>query len=174
MKIDIKIELRDPKELKFYENSPRLNADAVLPVANSIRKFGFVVPIVIDKDGVIVAGEVRVKASIDVLKLKKVPCIMADHLSPEEIKAFRIADNKTGEIALWDNEKLRHEMEGLLTDFNMEDFGFVEGEIAQLFETCEEILALNTTQEIDLIEFGDDRFECMCPKCGFRFNKKHE
>lgn len=172
MDSDIKIVLRDPRELKFYENSPRLNAEAVVPVANSIREFGFLVPIVIDKDDVIVAGETRAKASIDVLKLKKVPCILAEHLTPEKIKAFRIADNKTGEIALWDNEKLRLEMEQLLGDFKMEDFGFVEGEIDQLFETCEEILALNTSQEMDIADFDDGQFEHMCPKCGFLFNDK--
>lgn len=109
-------------EIKPYENNPRLNDDAVEPVANSIKEFGFKVPIVVDKDGVIVAGHTRYKAA-QKLGLQSVPCLVADDLSPEQIKAFRLADNKTGELADWDFNMLGEEL-GELDDFNMERFGF--------------------------------------------------
>jgi len=85
-------------ELIVYENNPRNNDEAVEAVANSIKEFGFKVPIIIDKDNIIVAGHTRLKASLK-LGLKEVPCIIADDLSDDQIKAFRLADNKTSELA---------------------------------------------------------------------------
>ena len=110
------------EELVPYEKNPRNNDDAVEYVANSIKEFGFKVPIIIDKDNVIVAGHTRYKASKK-LNLKEVPCIVADDLTDEQIKAFRLADNKTSEIATWDFDLLDQELSEL-TNFNMEDFGF--------------------------------------------------
>lgn len=110
-------------ELTPYANNPRLNDGAVDAVAASIKAFGFKVPIVIDADGVIVAGHTRLKAA-QKLGLKTVPCIVADDLTPEQIKAFRLADNKVGELAGWDFEKLDLELEEL--DFDMTPFGFDE------------------------------------------------
>lgn len=97
-------------ELKPYENNPRINDGAVKFVKNSIEEFGFKVPIVIDKDGVIVAGHTRYKASQE-LGLETVPCVVADDLTDEQVKAFRIADNKTAEKASWDLDALKTEME---------------------------------------------------------------
>ena len=77
-------------------------------VAESIREFGFKVPIIIDADGVIVAGHTRKKAA-EQLGLETVPCIIADDLTPEQVKAFRLVDNKTGEFASWDSLKLEEE-----------------------------------------------------------------
>lgn len=114
-------------ELKPYENNPRNNDEAVECVANSIKEFGFKVPIVIDKDGVIVAGHTRLK-SAERLGLETVPCIVADDLTPEQVKAFRLADNKVGELATWDFEKLDIELSGI-TDIDMADFGFENIEI---------------------------------------------
>lgn len=108
-------------ELKPYENNPRFNDDAVEYVANSIKEFGFKVPMVIDKNGVIVAGHTRYKAALE-LGLEEVPCIIADDLTDEQIKAFRLADNKVGEKSSWNFELLDEELEDL--DLNMEDFGF--------------------------------------------------
>ena len=108
-------------EIKPYENNPRFNDDAVQYVANSIKEFGFKVPIVIDKDNVIVAGHTRYKASL-LLGLNKVPCIVADDLNEEQIKAFRLADNKVSEKASWNIELLSEELEDL--DLDMEQFGF--------------------------------------------------
>lgn len=108
-------------ELKPYEKNPRVNDNAVDYVANSIKDFGFKVPIVIDKDNIIVAGHTRLKASKK-LGLKEVPCIVADDLDEEQIKAFRLADNKVSELASWDFELLGDELEDL--DFEMADYGF--------------------------------------------------
>lgn len=114
-------------EIKPYENNPRNNDEAAECVANSIKEFGFKVPIVIDKDGVIVAGHTRLKAA-ERLGLETVPCIVADDLTPEQVKAFRLADNKVGELATWDFEKLDIELNGI-TDIDMADFGFEDFEI---------------------------------------------
>ena len=99
-------------ELKPYENNPRINDDAVEYVANSIKEFGFKVPIVIDKDNVIVTGHTRYKASKQ-LGLKEVPCIVADDLNKKQIKAFRLADNKVADFSYFDNTKLLEELEDL-------------------------------------------------------------
>lgn len=111
-------------ELKEYANNPRLNDEAVKYVANSIKEFGFKVPIVIDKNNVIVCGHTRFKASKQ-LKLKSVPCIVADDLTEEQIKAFRLADNKVSEQSQWDMNLLNGELKDLL-DLNMADFGFLD------------------------------------------------
>lgn len=109
-------------ELKEYANNPRNNAAAVQAVAESIKQFGFKVPIVIDKDGVIIAGHTRKKAA-ETLGLEVVPCIVADDLTPEQVQAFRLADNKTGELAEWDFNKLEAELFNL-QDTDMSVFGF--------------------------------------------------
>ena len=107
--------------LKPYANNPRDNESAVEPVAKSIKEFGFKVPIVATSDGEIINGHTRFKASKR-LGLEKVPVIIADDLTEEQIKAFRLADNKTGELAEWNEELLAKELEEL--DFNLEQFGF--------------------------------------------------
>ena len=109
-------------ELKPYENNPRINDEAVKYVAESIKEFGFKVPIVVDKNNIIVAGHTRYKASKQ-LGLEEVPCIVADDLTDEQIKAFRLADNKVGEIAEWDFKLLAEELQGI-DDIDMEAFGF--------------------------------------------------
>lgn len=118
-------------DLKPYEHNPRNNDEAVAAVAKSIEQFGFKVPIIIDKDNIIVAGHTRMKAAL-ILGLEKVPCIIADDLSEEQIKAFRLADNKVAELATWDMEELDKELKELDEmdlDFDMSDFGFDVPEI---------------------------------------------
>lgn len=112
-------------ELIPYANNPRHNDDAVFAVANSISQFGFKVPVVVDRENVIVCGHTRYKAA-QKLGLKTIPCIIADDLTPDQINAFRLADNKTAELADWDMSKLEEELQGLVNDFDMEDFGFKE------------------------------------------------
>jgi ParB-like chromosome segregation protein Spo0J len=107
-------------ELTPYKNNPRKNDQAVDAVAASIKAFGFKVPIVIDRDGVIVCGHTRAKAAKK-LKLESVPCVVADDLTEEEIKAFRLADNKVGELAEWDLPALDLELADI--DFDMSQFG---------------------------------------------------
>ena len=109
-------------EIIPYENNPRKNEDAVKYVAESIKQFGFKVPIVIDKDNIIVAGHTRYKAAKK-LKLDVVPCIIADDLNEEQIKAFRLADNKTSEKSEWDFELLNDELSEIL-DIDMSTLGF--------------------------------------------------
>lgn len=113
-------------DLIEYENNPRNNDAAVDAVAKSIQDFGFKVPIVIDRNNVIIAGHTRLKAAKR-LALETVPCIVADDLTEEQIKAFRLADNKTAELAEWDFEKLETELAELAEmGVNMEGFGFDE------------------------------------------------
>ena len=105
-----------------YQKNPRRNDKAVKPVMESIKQFGFKVPLVIDKDNVVVCGHTRLRAAKR-LKLKEVPCIRADDLTDEQIKAFRLADNKTAEFATWDLELLNGELLEI-KDIDMGDFGF--------------------------------------------------
>lgn len=122
-------------ELRPYTNNPRKNDHAVDAVANSIREFGFKVPVVIDKNGEIIAGHTRLKAAKK-LKMKEIPCIIADDLTEEQIRAFRIADNKVGELADWDFEALNIELDEI-TDIDMEQFGFdldIPGEEREVVE----------------------------------------
>ena len=110
-------------DIKPYENNPRNNDEAVEPVANSIKEFGFKVPIVIDKNNIIVAGHTRYKAAKK-LGLETVPCIIADDLNEEQIKAFRLADNKVSEIATWDLELLGNELDNII-NIDMGEFSFL-------------------------------------------------
>ncbi len=109
-------------QLKPYEKNPRRNDHAVKYVAQSIKEFGFKVPIIIDKDNVIVAGHTRYKAAKK-LGMEKVPCIIADDLTEEQVKAFRLADNKVSEVAEWDFNLLDDELSNIL-DIDMSGFGF--------------------------------------------------
>ena len=129
----------------MYENNPRKNDDAVDKVAQSIKEFGFKVPIIIDKNNVIVAGHTRLKASYQ-LGLEEVPVIRADDLDEQQVKAFRIADNKVSEIAEWDIDLLSSELEGLEETFT----GFDEIELEQLLDIDEEMLVEEDNYDIDL------------------------
>lgn len=109
-------------KIKPYENNPRNNDDAVDAVANSIKEFGWQQPIVVDNGGVIIAGHTRYKAAKQ-LKLKEVPIVVADNLTKEQVNAYRLADNKSGELATWDDDELQEELDKIL-DIDMTDFGF--------------------------------------------------
>ena len=113
-------------ELKPYENNPRHNENAVPYVVESIKRYGFKNPIIIDKDNVIVAGHTRYLASKE-LGLNEVPCIIADDLTEDEIKEFRLVDNRTAEMSDWDDELLASELSDI--DFGDFDFGFDADEI---------------------------------------------
>ena len=154
---NIKIELLKIEDLIPYHNNPRVNDPAVDMVASSINEFGFKVPIVVDKNNIIIAGHTRLKAAIK-LGLKEVPCLVASDLTPAQIKAFRIADNKTNEFAEW-------------------DWTILDIELAELKDM---------DFDIDWLEFGDnvniDDFfinensqskqkdnKIICPECGAEF-----
>ena len=135
-------EMRRISELIPYEKNPRKNDKAVESVANSIKEFGFKVPIVIDKNSVVVCGHTRLKAAKK-LELEEVPCVIADDLTDEQIKAFRLADNKSAEIAEWDFDILSEEIDEL-ADIDMTAFGFdleaIADELINNEETEEEAL----------------------------------
>ena len=118
----MQIEQVSINDITPYDNNPRANDGAVEAVANSIREFGFRVPIILDKDGVIIAGHTRAKAAKR-LGLETVPVIRAEDLTPEQAKAFRLADNKVGEIAGWLPELLDAEL-AELENIDMSQFGF--------------------------------------------------
>ena len=124
----MEIIIKKVSELIPYINNPRNNDNAVDAVASSIKNFGFKVPIVVDSNNEIINGHTRLKAA-QKLGLETVPVIVADDLTPEQVKAFRLADNKVGEIATWDKESLAIELEELENlNFDMSEFGFEEGE----------------------------------------------
>ena len=118
----INIVYKKVDDLIPYENNPRINDGAVDYVAKSIKEFGFKVPCVVSSDGVLITGHTRLKAC-NKLGIEEVPCIVADDLTPEQVKAFRLADNKTSELAEWDLEKLDIEL-GEIPDIDMNVFGF--------------------------------------------------
>lgn len=107
--------------IKPYERNPRKNKDAVPAVRESIRQFGFKIPIVIDNKNTIICGHTRVLAAKE-LGMAEVPCVVADELSDAQIKAFRLADNKVGELASWDMDLLPLELADI--QMPMTDFGF--------------------------------------------------
>lgn len=119
----MEIKMMNVDELIPYEKNPRNNTKAVNQVANSIKAFGFNVPVVIDKNKVVVCGHTRIKACKK-LGLSNVPCVMVDKLTPKQIRAFRLAENKVSEKASWDFKLLELEINDLVADFNMADFGF--------------------------------------------------
>lgn len=136
MDLRSKITLMALSDITPYENNPRNNEEAVEKVANSIKKFGFNQPIVVDKDNVIIVDHTRYLAAQQ-LELEKVPVIVAENLSEEQARAYRLADNKTGELAGWDFEKLALELEQI-ESFDMGEFGFenhdLGGNIDDFFE----------------------------------------
>ena len=146
------------KDLKQYENNARKNDKAVPVVAESIRKYGFKVPVVVDKDNVIIAGHTRVRAAEE-LGLETVPAVIADDLTEDQAKAFRLADNKTAELAAWDFDRLEEELDQIDDEYLL---GLFE---RKLYEEGEEY-----DGEIDLSDYDDEEFQYECPDCGFRFN----
>ncbi len=158
MKTAIEVIQKDINEVKPYENNPRRNDEAVKYVVESIKEFGFKVPLVIDRNNIIVAGHTRYKAAKE-LNLKTIPCIIADDLTDEQIKAYRLADNKVSEISQWDNTALNIELEDL--DFDMSAFGFIdlaELDVDSFFEDAE-------PKEPK----PEEEKEVQCPHCGMFF-----
>lgn len=119
--------LVDIDKVKPYKNNPRINEKAVEVVADSIKEFGWQQPIVVDKKNVIIVGHTRLLAAKE-LKLKKVPIHVANNLTPKQVKAYRVADNKVAEFAEWDIDLLRDELEGLNNIFT----GFSDEELEDL------------------------------------------
>lgn len=158
IKLRKKIEEVKLTDLKPYENNPRINDGAVPALVESIKQLGFNVPLVIDKNNVVICGHTRLKAAQE-LGMVSVPCLRADELTEEQIKAFRLADNKTAELSAWDFEKLYGELEALKV--SVPDFNF-------------DLLKFNTMRFTD--PEGEDGAEetainystgIICPRCGY-------
>ena len=129
LNLRVQLEYRDITELKNYEFNPRDNGPAIESVANSIRTFGFLIPVVVDGDDILVAGHTRVAAAT-LLGMHEVPTIRAEHLSPDEINAFRVIDNKVAELAKWDFDLLAGEIGKLQgSGLTLTDFGWSREEI---------------------------------------------
>lgn len=143
-------------DIKPYEKNPRKNDSAVDSVANSIKEFGFKVPVVIDKDNVIVCGHTRYKAAKK-LGLEKVPCVVADDLTEEQIKAYRLADNKVAEKSEWDFDLLGEELNNIF-DIDMSDFDF------NLEENDNNVNLNDFFEETDKKE--KEKKQIICPHCG--------
>lgn len=154
----MKIEEISINDVIPYEANPRKNDGAVDAVANSIREFGFRVPIIIDRENIIIAGHTRLKAA-EKLGLETVPVVRADDLTKEQVRAFRLADNKVGEIAGWDFEMLANELTEL-EGFDMSGFGFEapqDIDIQSFFSDAPE----KGSMEID-----SKKKKVQCPHCG--------
>ena len=156
-KLDMEIIYLKPSMIKPYFRNPRKNEQAVEKVTKSITDFGFRNPILIDSESIIIAGHTRWKAALK-LNLKRVPCMICDDLTEKQIKALRIADNKTGELADWDFALLKDEFEDLNDgEFDLESTGYDLEEIEELMTTYgDEFIPKNK----DLKELFEVVIEC--------------
>lgn len=146
-------------EIRPYENNPRINDDAVEAVRKSMEQCGYIAPIVVDENRVVLAGHTRLKA-LKEMGAKECDVLEVAGLSEEQKRKYRLLDNKTNELALWDFDALADELEGL--DFENLELDWMEplDEIAPVYKEPE-------NEEIDLEDYDDDKFECECPRCGF-------
>lgn len=142
-----------------YENNPRINDEAVEYVKNSIKEFGFKVPIIIDTNNVIIAGHTRYKASEE-LGLIEVPCIVADDLTDEQVKAYRLADNKVSENSYWNYEKLDKELADII-DIDMSLFDFSPDDLDIEIPEDKEDDEKSTNEK--------SKEKHVCPGCGLEF-----
>lgn len=150
-------------EVRPYPNNPRINSEAVDKVAASLKSFGWRQPIVVDSSNVIIVGHTRLQAAKR-LRMKEVPVLVADDLSEEQVKAYRLADNKTAEFAEWDMDKLGDELADIL-DIDMEEFGFDLSEFVEEPEVVEddfepEIPEEPTAKRGDIYQLGRHRLMC--------------
>lgn len=151
--------MRKLSEIKPYAKNPRKNDDAVKYVAESIKQFGFRVPIIVDANGEIVAGHTRYKAAKK-LGMTEVPCVSADDMTPEQVKAFRLADNKTAEKAEWDMGLLADELAGLDIDMSLFGFDLIEKDEVREDEFGEEPPETPITVLGDIWQLGRHRLLC--------------
>lgn len=157
------IEYKPIEQCIPYDRNPRDTRDAVDKVAASIQAFGFLVPIILDKDGIIIAGHTRLLAARK-LGLKEVPTTTVEDLTEDEIKAYRLVDNRVAEMAVWDMPLLAEAMSYIGDEIDMLQFGFSNLE-------DERVQQIDTNTEYDLQSFDDEAFEYDCPECGYHFNE---
>lgn len=143
----IKVKRVKVEDLKAYEQNPRRNSKAVGAVYESIKKFGFRNPIIINPDGVILAGNTRLEA-LQKAGIDEVDCIELNHLTKEQENAFRIADNRVADFSFWDKDLLEQEMMEIGAD-DWKLFGFKD-------------------KDLEFLKAPD---QCTCPRCGKSFIK---
>ena len=144
--IDVKL-----RDIIPYENNPRRNEKAVDAVVNSIKQFGFRNPIIVDENMVIISGHTRRLAALK-LSMETVPVIIAKDLTEEQVRAFRLADNRVASFSSWDEEKLKQEI-GEINNIDLSDFGFKKDKIDDIFREKE------------------DKKVHICPKCGHEWTE---
>ena len=151
-----------------YARNSRTHSDSqITKIASSIKEFGFLNPVIIDKDNGIIAGHGRVMAAKK-LGMKQVPVLLVEHLTEAQKRAYIIADNRLALDAGWDEEMLRVEFAELADDgFNLELTGFELGEITNINLDGESLTNDDDFKEVDI-----EQMECICPKCGFEFDNK--
>ncbi len=150
-------------ELIPYENNPRHNRRAVEAVAESIKEFGFRVPIIIDKNNTIIAGHTRLMAARRLL-LTEVPCIVANDLTEEQVLAFRIVDNRAAEYSEWDYQRLERELAQIGNSIDISMFGFQKSSKEREESEYKELRLVVTAEEFQTLEkvyeaIGGDRPE---------------
>jgi len=162
----MKVEMVDIGKIKPYEKNPRkIPPEAVEKVMASIKKFGFRQPIVVDKDFIVIVGHTRLMAAKK-LGMTEVPVHVAENLTDEQVRAYRIADNKTNEFSIWDELFLKAELEDLRdAGEDLKDTALSDLEIARVLKGQDK----DGAKELQLEEFS--RFDHKCPKCGFEFNR---
>lgn len=154
-------------DIKPYDNNPRDNDNAVESTANSIKEFGWQQPIVVDKDMVIIVGHTRYKAAKKI-GYKEVPVVVASNLNKEQVRAYRLADNKTGELANWVYGDLMSEIQEI-QDLDLTDFGFNDSDL-DISDKWEDNASLDDYEEPDTSNFEPKK--CICPKCGYLGNEE--
>jgi Predicted transcriptional regulators len=146
----------DIEQIKKYENNPRENAESIPYVVNSIKEYGFKNPIVLDSNMVIIAGHTRFEAA-KILEMKTVPCIIAEDLTEEQAREFRLIDNKTAELSYWNFDKLLEEISHLECDLTQYGFNDIQDSIRDL-DDVDEITEDNYK--------NPEQAKKKCPACG--------
>lgn len=160
--MNLNIVYKKISEINEYQNNPRINDEAIEPVMESIKNFGFLVPIVLDKNDVIIAGHTRKKAA-EKLHIETIPCIYAEYLTEEQVRAFRLADNKTAEFSQWDIEKLEKELSDIM-DIDMESlFHFADFDTENIDVSDDDFL-----QQYESSQNKKNKM-IVCPHCGKEF-----
>ena len=169
----VRIEMLPISEVKPRERNPRKHpAEQIESLAKSIKEFGFTAPVLIETDGTLIAGHGRIEAAKKA-GLEIVPCLRVGHLTPDQVRAYVIADNKLALNASWDEELLAAELSSLQESFDLSITGFDSESIDRLLKIpdIQEVYPESSAKEIDV---DGMKMECVCPKCGFEFNPKSE
>ncbi len=169
------IEQKHPQEVKFYEkNTKNHPQEQINKIIRSINKFGFNVPVVVDKDSIIICGHGRVIAARQ-MGLETIPVLTKEDLSDEQVRSYRIADNKVAESD-WNEDFLKEEIQDLLDEHcNLKDTGFDEEEISKILDEVEEVATkartmVDTDIEVDAL----GKHIITCPHCNTVFKRKEK